>query len=112
MSACAEIYGIYGRAARRTAESSVRPARAAKRERPEKTFDSDRAAAFDGRTNSDHRPAVDAIGAMAPLAEIDCAYGVDAIGAMAARAEIDCACGRNPANKRAAIHRTQAPGDL
>jgi hypothetical protein len=74
---------MYGREESCTAESLVRPARAAKREQPEKTFNSDRAAAFDGKTNFGHRPAadaidaIDAIGAMAPRAEIYCAYGCE-----------------------------------
>jgi hypothetical protein len=68
-------------------ESCARPARAAKRESPKKTFNSDRAAAFDGKTNFDRRPAAEDI--------------VD-IGAMTPRAEIDCAYRRNPANERAA----------
>jgi hypothetical protein len=92
----AEMYYAYGREERRTAESCVRPARAEKRERPEKVFNSDPAAAFDRKTDLDHRPAVDAIGD---------------IGAMTPRAEIDCAYGRNPANERAASRRTQAPED-
>jgi hypothetical protein len=88
----AEMECAYGREERRTAESCARPARAAKRELPEKTVNSDRAAAFDGKTNFDHRPAVDAIGAMGAMAaraEFDCAYAaaaIGAIGAMAARA--------------------------
>src|SRR6516165_4165537 len=97
MSRCAEIYGIYGREERWTVESCVRPARAAKRERPAKAINPDRAAAFDGETDFDHRPAaraIGAIGAVGPRAEIHGAYGVDAIGAMAPRVQIDCAYGR------------------
>jgi hypothetical protein len=69
---------MYEREKRRTPESSVRPARAAKRERPEQTFNSGRGAAVGGKTDFDHRPAIgaiDAIGAIGPRVEIYCAYG-------------------------------------
>jgi hypothetical protein len=100
-----EIDEIYEREERRTAESCVRPARNAKRKRPENTHHSDRAAAFDGETDFGYRSAVGAIGAIgaigarAPRAEIYCAYGVGAIGAIGARApraEIYCAYGSAP----------------
>jgi hypothetical protein len=48
------------------AESFVRPARAAKRERAEKPFNWDRWAAFDRKTNVDSRFAVDPIGIAPP----------------------------------------------